>query len=143
MARKNRYIKQDIRNKVLKIADGYCEYCKSRDDFSTGFFEFDHIIPIADGGSNEFKNIARSCGLCNGNKSDKTNGFDTITQKEYPLFHPRKHKWEEHFRWSDDFTKMIALSPIGRVTIEVLELNRPNLINIRKALLILKKHPPK
>ena len=44
-----RYIKQEVRRKVNKIANGYCEYCKSRDDFSTGFFEFDHILPIARG----------------------------------------------------------------------------------------------
>lgn len=138
-----RYIPIDVKRRVEEIANGYCEYCKSRDDFSTSFFEFDHIIAIAKGGTNEFNNIARSCGFCNGLKHDKIAGIDPITQKEYPLFNPRKNIWTDHFKWSDDFTKMIALTPIARVTIQTLQLNRPTLINIRKALLLLKKHPPK
>lgn len=93
-----RYIKKNVRDKVIIIAKGYCEYCKSRDDFATGFFEFDHIRPIAEGGSNEFINIARSCGICNGYKSNKLEGFDSISQNIHPLYNPRTQKWNEHFQ---------------------------------------------
>jgi hypothetical protein len=81
--------------------------------------------------------------MCNSFKHDKITAFDPVTQQEYPLFHPRKVDWNEHFKWNEDFTKIIALTPIGRVTIKMLQLNRTTLINIRKALLLLKKHPPK
>ncbi len=139
----SRYIKVSVKRKIGKIANGYCEYCKSRDDFSTRFFEFDHIIQISKNGSNAFENITRSFRLCNRNKSDKGSVLDIITNQKYPLFNPRKYNWDKHFKWNDYFTKMIALTPIGRVTVLTLGLNRNSLLNIRKALILLKKHPPK
>ena len=37
---------------------------------------------------------------------------------------------------------MIGLTPIGRATITELELNRQGVVNQRKLLLLIRKHPP-
>jgi hypothetical protein len=40
-----------------------------------------------------------------------------------PLFNPRKHLWEEHFRWSQNWKKLIGRTPIGRATVVALDMN--------------------
>jgi hypothetical protein len=38
---------------------------------------------------------------------------------------------------------MVGLTPIGRATIARLELNRPNVVNLRRLLVAFQEHPPK
>lgn len=59
-----------------------------------------------------------------------------------PLIHPRNDTWSDHFGWDSDPTLLIGLSPIGRATIETLQLNRPQLISVRRLLQRLFMHPP-
>jgi hypothetical protein len=40
-----------------------------------------------------------------------------------PLFNPRTHLWEEHFRWSHDWKKLIGRTSIGRATVAALDMN--------------------
>jgi len=49
-----------------------------------------------------------------------------------PLFHPRRHRWDRHFRWSGAF--LLGKTPIGRVTIQVLAINDPLRVAVRQAL---------
>jgi hypothetical protein len=58
------------------------------------------------------------------------------------LFHPRQHLWREHFIWSTDRLHVIGLTPIGRATVEALELNRERAIRIRTADVAVGRHPP-
>ena len=51
-------------------------------------------------------------------------------------------KWSEHFTWNDDFTLVIGISAIGRVTIEEMQLNREGVINLRRVLFAMGEHPP-
>ena len=138
----SRYIPVEIRRKVLKSSKKLCEYCKSPKDFSTDLYSFDHIIPLSLGGKTVFLNLAYSCGSCNSYKSNKVVGFDETDKVEVSLFHPRIQKWSEHFTWNDDFTKMIGLTSIGRATIKALKLNRQEVINFRRILVVVKEHPP-
>ncbi|HVG08313.1 MAG TPA: hypothetical protein VNM67_11445 [Thermoanaerobaculia bacterium] len=59
-----------------------------------------------------------------------------------PLFHPRRDRWNDHFIWSHDFTRVVGLTPEGRATVEALQLNRPGLVNLRRALFRCGEHPP-
>jgi hypothetical protein len=43
---------------------------------------------------------------------------------------------------SDDFTLVIGLTPIGRATIKALQLNREELVNLRRVLYAMGEHPP-
>lgn len=48
------------------------------------------------------------------------------------LFHPRRDIWTEHFIWGGPRIK--ALTSIGRVTAELLLMNDPEVVAVRKAL---------
>ncbi len=50
-------------------------------------------------------------------------GTDPITGREVSLFHPRRHIWSEHFRWSSDQPHLLGMTPIDRATIAALDLN--------------------
>jgi hypothetical protein len=58
------------------------------------------------------------------------------------LFHPRTHQWWDHFAWSADFTRIEGKTSLGRATIEVLRLNRPGVVNLRRVLAAGGLHPP-
>jgi hypothetical protein len=87
-------------------------------------------------------NLALSCQTCNNHKYNKTEGFDLKTGHIAPLFHPRRQVWREHFAWSKDATQIIGLTPTGRVTALMLDVNRESLVNLRGALHKMGKHPP-
>ena len=137
------YIPINIQREVKRLANGYCEYCLHPESHSTDYYHFDHIKPLFEGGKNELKNIARSCGRCNILKNQRTHAFDPLTGKIFPFYNPRKDIWNNHFEWSDDELLIYGLTEIGRTTIETLQLNRENLVNLRRLLKIVKLHPPK
>ena len=117
---------------ALARAAGRCEYCRVRGWPLT----IDHIIPRqrfkspdgADGASlpsaDGSDNLAAACGLCNRAKSNATTSYDPRTQREQPLFNPRRQRWEDHFRWSADLLRVVGITPCGRATVQRLRLNR-------------------
>ena len=131
-----------LRSKIIKRAKGFCEYCKANSNFSESPFEAEHINPISKRGKTTLANLAFACRGCNLFKSDKVENYDVVSNKIVRLFNPRKDIWSEHFTWAKDFTLMAGLTPIGRVTVELLKVNRSNLINQRKMLHKYGKHPP-
>lgn len=130
------------RRAVIARSGGLCEYCQSRADHSTGYFAVEHILPIARGGSNSLENLALACSGCNGHKYDKVEALDPVSKQTVSLFHPRRQEWNEHFEWSEDYAHVLGITPVGRATISALQMNRPGLVNLRRALYILGKHPP-
>lgn len=48
------------------------------------------------------------------------------------LFHPRKDKWDEHFEWNGSL--LMGKTNIGRVTVDVLAINRSYRVALRKSL---------
>jgi hypothetical protein len=67
--------------------------------------------------------------------------FEPISQSLSPLFNPRTMAWKEHFIWDETFTLIIGKTTIGRATILALKLNRPQLKNLRRALIAIDEHP--
>jgi HNH endonuclease len=137
------YISPATRLLVFERAYRCCEYCKSPADFATEPFSVEHIIPLVKSGLNLLINLALSCLGCNYNKSIKIEFFDPVSQQITPLFNPRTMIWHEHFIWDEIGTSIIGITPIGRATVEVLKLNRPQLLNLRRALIAIDEHPPK
>ncbi|MEZ4963229.1 MAG: HNH endonuclease signature motif containing protein [Saprospiraceae bacterium] len=135
-------ISQSIRKKVAFRANFRCEYCQTPQDHAPGFFEIEHIFPIGKGGTSSFDNLAFACDGCNNLKSDKTDGVDPSTGQSSALFHPRLDLWDQNFAWDMDFLNIIGISPKGRTTVELLQLNRQPLINLRRALFSIGIHPP-
>jgi hypothetical protein len=60
-----------------------------------------------------------------------------------PLFSPRAGEWSAHFRWSSgDSCVLQPLTPEGRATAALLELNSLERIAIRRWLTVVGMHPP-
>lgn len=135
------YIRKAILKELDNLAKGYCEYCKCIEDYIPGRNAIEHIIPIKLGGSSELENLAKACDACNGSKHIATTAHDPVTNQIVSLFHPRKNKWNNHFKWSKDLLKMEGITPIGRATIIRLKTNRIETVNLR-SILIGHGHPP-
>ena len=127
---------------VAQRAGNCCEYCKSQVRFAMQSFSVEHIVPLSKGGGNTMKNLALACQGCNNHKYNKTEALDPISYKIVSLYHPRQHIWQEHYVWNDDFTLIIGITSVGRATVEALQLNRENLVNLRQILYQAGEHPP-
>ena len=57
-------IPSSVRREVWRRDEGKCARCGSRDKL-----EYDHIVPVAKGGSNTARNIELLCESCNRSKS--------------------------------------------------------------------------
>jgi len=130
------------RRTVVERARGCCEYCRSQARFATQSFSVEHIIPRSRGGKTSLDNLALACEGCNSHKHAKVEGYDVVTGKTVPLYHPRRQRWRQHFRWNDDFTLIVGITPTGRATAETLQLNREGLVNLRRVLYTVGEHPP-
>jgi HNH endonuclease len=136
------HIPAELRRLVTDRAGGCCEYCRCQAWYTPVSFSLDHIMPRSRRGKTRPDNLALSCLGCNQHKAKRTSALDPETNQGVSLFHPRQHRWDEHFAWRADFTMMIGLTPIGRATIMALQLNRTALVNLRRVLYTIGEHPP-
>jgi hypothetical protein len=130
------------RQAVEERAGGRCEYCHSPASYAPDSFAVEHIRPRSAGGGQQLSNLAFSCQGCNNRKYTSTEAIDPASGERAPLYNPRTHRWEEHFVWTEAFTLLVGLTPIGRATIQKLDLNRPNVVNLRRLLHAVGQHPP-
>ena len=132
----------EIRTQVRERAGQRCEYCRYLDLIRSGPFDVEHIQPRSEGGTDDLENLAWSCDYCNGHKATATSAIDSVTGETVRLFHPRLNLWKDHFLWSDDYLSIIGRTPIGRVTVDRLRLNREPVREARRLLLLVGRHPP-
>jgi hypothetical protein len=125
---------------VWRRAGGRCEYCQLSQDNDELTFEIDHIVAKKHRGPTRSGNLRLACFACNNHKCANISGFDPKTRKIVSLFNPRRHKWHRHFRW--DGPVLIGLTPIGRVTVIVLEINLDYRIDLREGLIEEGVFPP-
>jgi hypothetical protein len=105
--------------------------------------EIEHIIPIAQGGTNEESNLWLACPICNGHKSDKSAAIDPQTGKWVALFNPRTQIWAEHFHWTEDGLRIVGLTVNGRATVEALHLSDDSdALEVRSYWILAGWHPP-
>jgi hypothetical protein len=71
----------------------------------------------------------------------KNPALDSLTGSRVALFNPRRQRWSRHFHWSADFLLILSRTTAGRATVEALLMNRPELVNLRRLLLLI-GHPP-
>jgi hypothetical protein len=99
-----------------------CEYCgllQAQDLYNT--FHVDHIVAQQHGGGDESGNLALACFHCNAHKGTNLTSIDPETGSIVPVFHPRTQRWHEHFRMQG--TVVVGLTPIGRATVKLLDMN--------------------
>lgn len=137
------YIPVAVKRIVRERAQFYCEYCYAPDEYAPDDLEIDHINPVSLGGTSKAENLANACGKCNNCKSNYLFYTDPLTGRNAPLFHPRKDLWTTHFQWNEDYILIEGITPTGRATVELLQMNRSSNRNLRNLLLMVGQHPPK
>jgi hypothetical protein len=121
---------QDVRRR----AKNACEYCRMlQATYPTVPFQIDHVIARQHGGRTNLANLALACLHCNSHKGPNIGGLDPRTRRLSRLFHPRRHKWDRHFRWSGPL--IVGRTAVGRATVAVLMMNEPALVAVRQALM--------
>lgn len=127
------YISATLRQYVEKRASLRCEYCLL--DSSLSFFshEVDHIIAVKHGGKTEESNLALACWRCNRYKGTDLGSFDPQTNTFSFLFNPRLQNWLEHFIFEE--ATIVGLTPEGRTTSNLLQLNSDERLTERRRLL--------
>lgn len=127
------YLPNALRQLVYERANGCCEYCRIPEVAVFVPHEIDHIIARKHGGETVESNLALSCTLCNKYKGSDLASIDWQSGEVVPLYHPRKQQWTEHFRLKR--TEITALTPTGRVTLKLLQINRHDRIQERQLLI--------
>jgi hypothetical protein len=118
---------------VRQRAGDACEYCGLPQRLSSAPFEIDHVIAEKHGGLTHEANLALSCFYCNRYKGPNIAGIDPTSGRVVRLYHPRTDRWGRHFRW--DGVTLVGRTARARATIAVLELNHPDIVAVRIALM--------
>jgi hypothetical protein len=134
------YISASLRRLVIERAVNGCEYCLIHQDDNFFPFEVDHVIAEKHGGETVPENLCLSCPDCNAHKGSDIGSIDRETGNLTFLFNPRSQIWAEHFRLNG--AEIEPLTPEGRVTVGLLQLNHPDRLAERSAMLLLNRYPP-
>ena len=127
------YIPVELREQVWAQANGQCEYCLIPQHAVLMPLEVDHIIARKHGGQTEAENLGLACSLCNKYKGSDLASIDPVDGAIVTLFHPRREDWVTHFRLEG--ARIVPLTATGRVTVNLLHLNRPERVMEREILL--------
>ena len=85
-------------------------------------FHLEHVIPRQHGGPTTLDNLAWACNRCNSHKGPNLTGIDPVSGVIVPLYSPRVQRWDEHFAVGPGGA-VAGLTPVGRVTVRVLQMN--------------------
>jgi hypothetical protein len=124
------YISATLRRLVRERAHDCCEYCLIPEAMTFAPHWIDHIVAEKHGGKTEPDNLANSCILCNQSKGSDLTSIDPETGQITALFHPRRDRWSEHFGLVEG--RIEPRTPVGRVTVKLLQLNQPDRVEERK-----------
>jgi hypothetical protein len=120
-------------DQVRSRAGEICEYCRLPQFATSHKHQIDHIFAEQHGGPTSLDNLALACVWCNQHKGPNLAGLDPSTMAVTPLFHPRRDRWPEHFRFVGAVIE--GLTPIGRASVITLSLNHPMHLGIRAQLI--------
>lgn len=129
-----------LRWQVIERAGNRCEYCGLSQDGQEAVFHVDHIHPVKLGGLTELENLALACVSCSLRKGARVGAEDPVGGEFTPLFHPRRDRWNLHFRWQQ--AESWASLPRVGATVAALAMNRPIAASIRWEEALRGRHPP-
>jgi hypothetical protein len=135
-----RSVPEAVRRRVIRRAQGRCEYCGLSQEGQEATFHIDHIIPRAADGRTVPENLALACVSCSLRKAARQTAIDPQSGTEVSLYNPRRDSWHEHFQWEG--ISLVGQTAIGRATVEALRMNRPLVLAIRGEETALGRHPP-
>jgi len=123
---------EPTRTLVRERAGDRCEYCQlHQTDSPLAALHVEHIVPKKHGGGDDLDNLALACLDCNLHKGPNLVGIDPETNEVTGLFHPRRHRWSDHFAW--DGIYIIGRTPMGRATVRVLDMNSDDQLALRSS----------
>jgi hypothetical protein len=122
-----------LRRLVRDRAAACCEYCQIPEAVTLALHVVDHVIAEKHGGPTVAENLALSCVICNGHKGSDLASVDPVGGAIVHLFNPRQNRWQDHFRM--DNGRMDGLTASGRVTVRLLQMNRPDRVEERQLLI--------
>lgn len=122
-----------LHDRVRERAKGRCEYCHLPQAYIRERFQIEHVIAQQHRGGDDPDNLALACVRCNLHKGPNVAGYDPLTNVLVPLYNPRRDVWDEHFAWGG--ARVDGLTPIGRTTVAILNMNAAQRVALREALL--------
>jgi hypothetical protein len=128
-------MKRSVRTLVRLRAGHRCECCQLHEsDQPLLRFHIEHIVARKHHGSDDPDNLAWACLECNLGKSSNLSGRDVVTGRVVVLFNPRRQRWSRHVSWESAW--LVGLTPWGRATVDVLNINAPHRIDLRNLLIL-------
>lgn len=118
-----------VRHLVRQRAGDWGEYCRLPQDAVEATFHIEHIVTLQHGGQDDPSNLALACDRCNLYKGPNLTSIDSESGVIVPLFHPRQDTWQDHFAFRGP--RIIGLTPRGRATVQLLNMNAPRRIQLR------------
>ena len=128
-------------SRVAERAEHRCEYCHAPEAIFNLPFEVEHIVPTSRDGLDDVSNLALACRACNLYKSDQQSGIDETTGEVVRLFNPRHDRWNEHICVEPEGGAIRGVTPMGRVTVACLRMNRDIQRGARRSWMQLKLYP--
>lgn len=126
------WISLELREVIRQRARGRCEYCQLHEDDAGLRHQPDHIVAVKHRGETVESNLAYSCAMCNSFKGTDLSSIDRETELLVRLFNPRIDDWSSHFEIVGG--RISGRTPEGRVTVELLQMNRPDMVRHRRLL---------
>ena len=120
-----------LREVVRRRAGDACEYCRIPQAATPLIaFHVEHIVSRQHGGTDDPTGLALACDRCNAYKGPNLTSIDPDTQTVVALFSPRRDIWTDHFVVRGG--EMLGLTPAGRATVRLLNMNAPRRVELRK-----------
>jgi 5-methylcytosine-specific restriction endonuclease McrA len=121
-----------LKELVRRRAGNACEYCRIPQDATPLIsFHIEHIVSRQHGGTDEPATLALACDRCNAYKGPNLTSIDPDTKTVVSLFNPREDIWSDHFAIRGG--RMTGLTPKGRATVRLLNMNAPRRVELREA----------
>ena len=112
-----------LRNLVWRRAANRCEYCRLPQSAVDATFHVEHVVAKQLGGGDGEDNLALSCDRCNLFKGPNLSSIDGESGEIVVLFNPRRDTWNDHFALEG--ASIRGLTPTGRATVSLLQMNVP------------------
>lgn len=122
---------QGVRTLVRQRAEDRCEYCRVPQSSIDVTFHVDHVVAQQhlDVVHDDVDSLALACDRCNLFKGTNLSSIDPSTMQIVQLFNPRRDQWHEPFIL--DGAEIVGLTPIGRATARLLQMNARRRVKLR------------
>ncbi len=96
-------------------------------------FHVEHIVASVHQRNDDANNLAWACPPCNAHKGPNLTTIDPESKEQVQLFNPRIDRWEDHFLIKDG--SIVGVTETGRGTVHLLDMNRVQRVELRRAYL--------